>query len=255
MPTRRVPRFTVGAALIVAALAGCAGSRLSPDTPAGIRLEGVWRLNRGTSDDPGKIIDAMRAEALKRMRRAMGASSAPPMTEGQGGQGRRGRRGQSGGQASQGATDDQQQERDEAAQQAAAAIAAPHFDPLRNSPTMHALTAILSRSDFLTVHQAPEQMVFDYGTTVRRYTPGGHSVVSSETGVADQKSGWKAKAYVIDVRPQVGPEVTEEYELSPDGKHLLLKLQIGSFDLPKINLTRVYDPTGEVVPHARPSNE
>jgi hypothetical protein len=254
MPILRVPRFTVGAALIVAALAGCAGSRLSPDTPAGIRLEGVWRLNRGASDDPGKVIDAMRAEALKRMRRSIGASAAsPPMTAG--GQGRRGRRGQSGGQASQGATDDQQQERDEAAQQAAAAIAAPHFDPLRNSPTMHTLTAILGRSDFLTLHQAPDQMVFDYGTTVRRYTPGGHSVVSSETGVADQNSGWKSKAYRIDVKPQVGPEVTEEYGLSPDGKHLILKLQIGSFDLPKINLTRVYDTTGEVVPHTRPSNE
>jgi hypothetical protein len=202
---------------------------------------------------PGSSL-ALRAEALKRMRRAIGASSAPPpMTGGQGGQGRRGRRGQSGDQGSQGATDDQQT-RDEAAQ-AAAAIAAPHFDPLRNSPTMHALTAILSRSDFLTVHQGPDQMVFDYGTTVRRYTPGGHSVVSSETGVADQKSGWKSKAYVIYVKPQVGPEAIEEYELSPDGKHLVLKLQIGSFDLPKINLTRVYDPTGEVVPHARPSNE
>jgi len=255
MPILRVPRFTVGAALIVAALAGCVGSRLSPDTPTGVRLQGVWRLNRGASDDPGKIIDAMRAEALKRMRRAIGASSAPPpMTgDGQGGQGRRGRRGQSGGQASQGPTDDPQRQ-DEAAQQAAA-IAAPHFDPLRNSPTMHALTAILGRSDFLTIRQSPDQMVFDYGTTVRRYTPGGHSVVSSETGVADQNSGWNSKAYFIDVKPQIGPEVTEEYGLSPDGKHLVLKLQIGSFDLPKVKLTRVYDPTGEVVPHARPSNE
>jgi hypothetical protein len=254
MPILRVPRFTVGAALMVAALAGCAGSRLSPDTPTGVRLEGVWRLNRGESDDPGKIIDTMRAEALKRMRRAIGASSAPPpMTGGQGGQGRRGRRGQSGDQGSQGATDDTQA-RDDAAQ-AAAAIAAPHFDPLRNSPTMHALTAILNRSDFLTVRQSPDKMVFDYGTTVRTYTPGGHSVVSSETGVADQNSGWKNKAYRIDVRPQIGPEVTEDYGLSPDGKHLVLKLQIGSFDLPKVNLTRVYDPTGEVVIHARPSNE
>lgn len=252
MPMLRVPRFTVGATLIVAALAGCAGSRLSPDIPAGVRLEGVWRLNRGASDDPGKVIDAMRAEALKRMRRAIGASAAPPPMSG--GQGRRGRRGQSGDQGSQGGSDDQQA-REEAAQQAATAIAGPHFDPLRRSPTMHALTAILSRSDFLTVRQTPDQMVFDYGTTVRRYTPGGHSVVSSETGVADQNSGWKSKAYVIDVKPQVGPEVTEEYGLSPDGKHLVLKLQIGSFDLPKINLTRVYDPTGEVVPTARPSND
>jgi hypothetical protein len=257
MPILRAPRFTVGAALIVTALAGCVGSRLSPDTPAGVRLEGVWKLNRGVSDDPGPIIEAMRAEALKRMRRSMGASAAPPPSVGGGGQGHRGRRGQSGGQGGQGGTasDDQQVQQDEATQQAAAAMANPHFDPLRNSPTMHALTAILHRSDFLTVHQAPDQVVFDFGTTIRKYSPGGHSVVSSETGVADQNSGWKSRGYVIDVKPQVGPEVTEEYGLSPDGRQLVLKLKIGSFDLPKVNLTRVYDRAGEVVPNARPSNE
>jgi hypothetical protein len=120
---------------------------------------------------------------------------------------------------------------------------------------MHALTAFLSRSDFLTVRQGPDQIMFDYGVTVRKYTPGGHSVVSSETGVADQNSGWKSKEYVIDIKPQLGPKVTEEYGLSPDGRQLVVKLYIASFDLPKVNLTRVYDPTGQVVPNARPSNE
>jgi hypothetical protein len=91
--------------------------------------------------------------------------------------------------------------------------------------------------------------------TVRKYTPGGHSVVSSETGVADQNSGWKSKEYVIDIKPQLGRKVTEEYGLSPDGRQLVVKLHIASFDLPKVNLTRVYDPTGQVVPNARPSNE
>jgi hypothetical protein len=253
MPSVRAWRSIVCAALSVVALAGCFGSRLSPEQPPGVRLEGVWKLNRAVSDDPQKIIDTMRAEALKRIRRAIGASASQPMNTGQGGQGRRGRRGQSGGQA--GPTDDQQQAQDEASQQAAAAIASPHYDPLRNSPTMHAFTAILNRSDYLKLRQTAERVSFDFGVTVRTYTPGEHSVVSSETGVADQNSGWKSKEYVIDVKPQLGPEVTEAYGLSPDGKQLVMKLTIASFDLSKITLTRVYDSTGEVVPRARPSNE
>jgi hypothetical protein len=252
MPILRANGLIVCAGLTVAvALAGCVSS-LAPKEPAGVRLQGVWKLNRAASDDPQKVIDKMRAEALKRIRRELGTSAQPPMNADQG-QGRRSRRGQPGGQAAgQGGTgSDDQQGRDEVAQM----VAGPHYDPLRNSPMMHALSAILSRSDFLTVRQAPDQMVFDYGATVRNYTPGGHSVVSSETGVADQNSGWTGKEYVIDIKPQLGPRVTEEYGLSPDGRQLIVKLHIASFDVSKVNLTRVYDPTGQAVPNARPSNE
>jgi hypothetical protein len=252
MPIPRAQLSIVCAALSVVALAGCFGSRLSPEAPPGVRLQGVWKLNRGASDDPQKVIDTMRAEALKRMRRAIGSSGQTPMSPGQP---RQGRRAPTRGDQGPVPSEDQQQQAREEAQQAAAVIASPHFDALRNSPTMHALRDILNRSDFLTVRQAPEQLVFDYGVTVRRYTPGGHSVVSSETGVADQNSGWKGKTYAIDVKPQLGPEVTEEYGLSPDGKQLVLKVEIASFDLSKITLTRVYDAASEVVPTARPSNE
>ncbi|MGH8322804.1 MAG: hypothetical protein ACRETD_03230, partial [Steroidobacteraceae bacterium] len=131
----------------------------------------------------------------------------------------------------------------------------PGTDPLRNSPMMHALTEILQRSDYLTVRQSADQVAFDYGTTVRSYTPGGHSVVSSENGVADQTSGWKSKEYVIDIKPQLGPQVLEEYGLSPDGKQLVVTAHIGPFDLSKVNLKRVYDTAGAVVPNSRPSND
>lgn len=245
----RAPVSLVCAALLGAAvLTGCLGARLSPETPTGVRLQGVWKLNRAASDDPQKTIDALRAEALKKIRRAMNAP--PPTTvSGPGGGGQRGRggRGGRGGQGSEGPVE-QTPDDLQVMQQPG-----PGMDPLRNSPTMHLLREVLQRSDYLTIRQSADQMAFDYGTTVRSYTPGGHSVVSSENGVADQTSGWKGREYAVHIKPQLGPLLVEEYGLSPDGKQLIVKTHIGPFELQKVNLTRVYDATGAVVPNSRPS--
>jgi hypothetical protein len=242
MPIPRAPKSLVCAALLMTvALAGCFGTRLGADAPNGARLQGVWRLNRTASEDPQKIIDKMRAEALKKIHRAMNAPPPIPMDSPR----RRGQ-GPNGVGANQQAQDDLQIQSQQQG---------PGGDPLRNSPMMHELRGILQRSDYLTIKQSADQLTFDYGSTVRSYSPGGHSVVSSENGVADQSSGWSGKQYVIDVKPQLGPRVTEEYQLSPDGKQLIVKLHIGPFELSKVDLTRVYDATGAVVPNTGPSND
>jgi hypothetical protein len=227
--------------LVILTLAGCIGSHLAPEAPKGVQLQGVWRLNRAASDDPQKIIDKLRAEAQKKLNRAM---NAPPPMENQGGpqQRRRGPVGNAG-------VSDQPTPDELRAQQV------PGMDPLRNSPTMHELRAILQRSDFLTIRQSPDQVGFDYGITVRSYTPGGHSVVSSENGVADQTAGWSGKQFEINIKPQLGPQVLEDYELSADGKQLIVTSRIGPFELSRVLLKRVYDATGAVVPNSRPSND
>src|SRR6059058_130891 len=55
-----MPIVRAGAVLLCTAaattLAGCAGSRLSPDAPAGVNLAGAWKLNRAAGDDPQKEI-------------------------------------------------------------------------------------------------------------------------------------------------------------------------------------------------------
>jgi hypothetical protein len=73
--------------------------------------------------------------------------------------------------------------------------------------------------------------------------------------VGDQTSGWKGRAYVIEVKAQNGPAMTEDYELSPDGKELVTKLHIGSSELPAVNLTRVYRPADQAAPHQFPIND
>jgi len=130
-----------------------------------------------------------------------------------------------------------------------------HGDPLRRSPMAHILEAAVARGDFLTIRQGPGEFVLDYGTTRRTFTPGAHSVVSTEGGVGDQTSGWNGRQYVIVIRGQMGPDVTESYGLSDDGKHLVQKLHIGEAELPAVNLTRVYNPTNEAVPRQVPDSD
>jgi len=223
------------------ALSGCLGSRLEPEAQPGVHIAGIWKLNRAASDDPQKITTALRTEAEKKIRRAMNAAPPPTVYGGGGGQGQ-GRRRRGGGSSSE-------------PEDVIPLGPGPGFggDPLRNSPTMHALREVLNRGDYLTIRQSPEQMSFDYGNYSRSYTPGGRSVVSSETGVADQTSGWDARQYVVNIRPQLGPAMVEEYGLSPDGKQLIVKIHIGPFELQKVNLTRVYDATTAVVPNSGPS--
>src|SRR6185437_14717267 len=234
MPILRLPIAVCVAVLAAVTLTGCIGPSFKPDAPPGVHLEGVWKLDRAASDDPQKVITVMRAEALKKIRRAMN-TPPPPTASSNGGQRRRG------GSAANSA-DVEESPMEPFPQQG------PGGDPLRNSPTMHALREVLQRGDYMTIRESPDQVSFDYGNYKRSYTPGGHSVVSSENGVADQTSGWDGKEYVISIRPQLGPDIVEQYGLSPDGKQLVVKTRIGPFELQKVELTRVYDATTSAVP-------
>ena len=234
MPTGRATLVLLCSAL----LAGCAGARLAADAPPGVNLAGAWKLDHSASDDPQKILEHMRAEAIK----ILGRPQQPVLTMPAHG----GRPGQTPAQNPDNGPDTV------LAQPAAPGL---HFDPLRRSPMAHVIATTVARGDFLTVRQGPGEFVLDYGSSRRTFTPGQHSVVSAEGGVGDQTSGWKGRDYVIEVKAQNGPLVTEEYGLSPDGKELLAKLHIGSGELPAVSLTRVYRPTDESAPHQLPNND
>jgi len=241
MLTVRATGVLLCAAAIV--LPGCAGSRPAEEAPPGVNLAGAWKLDHGAGDDPQKILDNMRAEALK----ILGHPPQPQQVVGS--PNRPGRQGQ--GQA---------QSPDTPATPAEAAYAqlapgTPRADPLRHSPMAHVIMNSVARGDFLTVRQSPGEFVLDYGSSRRSFTPGQHSVVSTESGVGDQTSGWKGHAYVIEVKAQQGPRVTEEYALSPDGKQLLAKLHIASAELPAVSMTRVYIPTNQSAPQQLPTSD
>lgn len=227
--------LAASAALLASQLAGCA-TGFKADAPAGVSLAGTWRLDHAKSDDPQVVINTMRTEALKQMQKlglaqeralaqldtARGAGGAGPVQSGE-----------------QVFSPDQ---------------SSPRADPLRRSPMMHVLAEAIERGDFLTVRQSSDELVLDYGSSVRSFTPGGRSVVSAENGVADRTSGWKGHQYVIRDKAQMGPSVVETYELSPDAQHLLETLHIGPYELPAIELKRVYD-HAEAAPRQPPNTD
>ena len=232
-------------ACAAAALAGCAGSPKA-EAPAGAGLGGNWKLNHALSDDPQQVIAKMRAQALKIIARASSGTDEVP----RGGPGGRGGAGRGGGAQSPEVNPALMPD-----EPAPGGRGAHRPDPLRYSPMMHALAAVLARGDFLTVRQSSEELVFEYGTTARSFTPGARSVVSAETGVADQVSGWEGRDYVINIKPQLGPNIVDRYGPSSDGQRLIEKLRIGPAELPTVALTRVYERTTETAPRAPPTTD
>jgi hypothetical protein len=206
-------------------LASCAGSRTSDSPPGGMSLAGTWRLDPAASDDPQKILSHMRAQALKIINRNIAQAQA---------------RVDAGSALPDTATIDPGSLR---------------RDPLRRSTAAHILREVIGRGELLTIHQSPDQIVFDFGTSRRSFTPGAHSVVSAEGGVGDQHSGWSGHGYLIVIKAQQGPEMTDAYDLSADGKQLVEKLHISSYELPAVDLKRVYNLTTDATPHQLPTSD
>ena len=225
-------RITAPIAGLMLALSGCGGlSSLGPGAPPGVDLAGVWRLNPAASDDPRKVFERLRP------RGPSGSDSPTP------GSGRRSRRG---GQDSSPAGG--------AGQQAAEDPYA-NVIPMPRSPLPFIPNSDLLRNEVLAIKQRPDSFVLDYGTSVRRLTPGARSVVSVPGGVADQSTGWNGREFVIQIRSQVGPDVTEQYSLSQKsgGKQLIVKMRLSGWRFPTVELTRVYDPAAGAEPRSFPS--
>ena len=233
--------------LTAAALCGCVSTPLAPETPAGVDLSGNWMLDAQASQNPQPMIDQIQQALMKRMRRA-----GPPMDESEddpdvpgdagperGGSTRRNPNGPASGR------------RAGAPPGAGTNAMRAHFIMRRSSyeialgPQLHVTG--------LTIEQAPARLVFSRGEWRRTFTPGAQSVVSVADGVADQRSGWSGRDYVIEVKPQVGPRVIERYGLSADNRQLVEHFTLTDEGLPKLEFTRVYV-RGTPPPRALPTS-
>ncbi|MEP7247373.1 MAG: hypothetical protein ABI885_27330 [Gammaproteobacteria bacterium] len=239
--------------LAAGALCACGGLKtLNPEAPAGVNLAGTWKLNRQASDDPQAMLDRMRQEAMKHMRRRGYGDPNDPFNDemddgiddgtrqqgrspdGSGGSGRsRGQRGPS---------QSQTPERDNELR----------GRYMQRSTYGKALGGQLNLEGF-TIEQTPSRISFIGSDWRRSFTPGTLSVVSVADGVADQSSGWEGREYVIEVRPQVGPRVLERYGLSADNHQLVEKITLQEEGLPKLEFTRVYEP-GVLTPRGAPTS-
>ena len=180
MPSYRVSAVPLCATVLIvaAALTACATSRLSSELPPGVHLAGDWKIDTPRSDDLGKAVDELRAQAEKarrarESRQAQGASVGTGVGTGLG--------------------------------------------PTRGSP-VDELMSNVPRGDYLRISVSASSFTVASGDSSDQYTPGLQSEISAEQGDAQQISGWKGADYVIDTRPQWGAEVIQRYGLTKDGK-------------------------------------
>lgn len=121
-------------------------------------------------------------------------------------------------------------------------------------PPLDIQTAALAAGDWLQLTHRDDELVIANANGSRSYTPGQHSVVSVETGVADQSSGWKGRGYTIEIKPQIGPRSVEHYELSPDGRQLIVHIEFDAEGPNKaLKVVRVYDRTSTIPQHGPPA--
>jgi hypothetical protein len=216
-------------ALLCACVGACAGAgRLGATAPAGVNLAGSWKLDHGASDDPEKIYDKIRRQRAARYEEEV---PAPQRQRGQG----------AGGADANSALSVEAQ--------TAAIIATSHLDPFDMG-----VFGTIPRADVITIRQSADEIHISDGITNRSFTAGARSVVSVPEGVADQHSGWKGHAYVIDVKAQAGPETVERYQLSDDGQHLIADIRSTGGNMPSIKIKRVYDRVNGA-PNVAPTND
>jgi len=68
--------------------------------------------------------------------------------------------------------------------------------------------------------QGPGEFALDYGTSQRSFTPGAAQCRIGAERLWQTKPRVERPGVLISVRAQLGPDVTERYGLSADGKHL-----------------------------------
>jgi len=119
-----------------------------------------------------------------------------------------------------------------------------------NSP-VDELMSNVPQGDYLKIKVSPSTFTVISGDSSDDYTPGLESEISAETGDAEQISGWKGAAFVVDTRPELGAEIIQTYTLAKDGS-LTMTLRLTGRGT-KFTFTRVYDRTTQIAPLAPPT--
>lgn len=224
-------------------LTGCVVGRLSAAAPAGYTLAGIWKLDPAHSDNVRQVLARHRPHRHQRKQsrrsgRGMGAHSGAYPGRGSG---------RNPGQDS-GRRPGTQQGPDTPQGPGGDADMGPPRLAFGAGPDNPILQLAALQGDYLTIRQQPSGLSFDNGDTTRSFIPGMHSVISVPSGVADQRSGWKGRQYVIEITPQEGPRIVERYALSPDGRQLIAHIRVASSGhMPTLHLVRTYDRTSHVI--------
>jgi hypothetical protein len=214
---------TFGGGLMLASLGGCMMAHVHELPPPNYSIAGVWELNPALSSDPKKVLAAVQPVPPAGPGAAKGPAPAPEVINDP--------------------TTDLPPIDTTAGHEGQAVY---HSDAAndRNAyrPPLDFQNNALLGGQWLKIRQTDTEVGIANAATDRSFTPGERSVISVPSGVADQVAGWSGRDFLIDVRPQIGPEVRETYTLSPDGRQLLVKINVASEGRNRaMNVTRVYD--------------
>ncbi len=226
------PLTSVALSLAIAAfaVAGCATT--SDQAPPGLSLAGTWKLNPQLSTNTRKALQQLVPKAPRNRSGSPNGEDTADSSAGAGGGG-------PGPDTGPGPGTGQRYRSRTAPSEGDENFGIPIDISLQRS--------VLSGGDYLRIQQRPDEFVVWNGDTTNSYVPGEKSVVSVPSGVADQRSGWKGREYRIEIRPQVGPRVTESFRLSKDGRQLIETIVVGSEGrVRRLEVTRVYDPATDV---------
>jgi hypothetical protein len=236
----------VGAPLCAAAItllaAGCASSHFSSRPPARAAIAGDWKLDWASSDRLSVVLARLATEsqrAAREQRRFQGqqASSGEVPEEGpeEGGRVHR-RRQQPSGSA-------------EPSQEFGSQDVG---GPGPSSKAKQEFLASVPAGDYLKLVASATSFTVVAGDSTNQYSPGIESVIESSSGEATQISGWRGGAYVIDTKPQLGPELIQRFEIAKNGK-LAMTIQMRGKGA-DVTFTRLYDRTTRLAPLAPPTN-
>jgi hypothetical protein len=223
------PRFCVRTLCGCLLLAGLGACSMAPSVhelpPPNYSISGVWEINAALSTDADKILASLQPKP--RGERGGGKGPAPgqpapevindpttdlpPIDISNGGRGRMYGNGN-------------EDERN-----------------LYHPPIDFQTNALLG-GQWLKIDQTDSEVRISNAAASRSFTPGEKSVVSVTSGVADQVAGWSGRKFVVHVSPQIGPKVEETYSLSPDGRQLVVKIDVSSEGRNKaMKVVRTYD--------------
>lgn len=224
MPSR--PRlFALCAASLTLVLSGCASGRLAVTAPPGVRLSGDWALDPAASEDTGQVIARLRAQLGKALhaqrRRAAQDGLGVPVRREPG--------------APSGDSDEQSEGGGQDRRESGPRPLGPAVPP--GSALVQEFLSNVP-ADELTIAVTPGSVTVIGANSSQQYTPGLQTAIEWGQISAEQMSGWQGRRYVIDTRPQWGPEVTQSYGLTPDGKLVVtLRMRGAGIDA---TLTRRY---------------
>lgn len=221
VPTHPVRALCLCAATFAVTLSGCAADRLKTVAPRDApRLAGNWTLDPSTSEPLHTAVIRLQTQLRGLMRRARHAARAAEHS-------RRAPR------ASEPPRQDRDHdERTPPATDTPAGEAGPLQEPgvevsapLFGAAWMREFIARVPVGDYLGIGIAPGVFTVRSAGGSQQCDLGVPTAVTFGEGTADQTCGWRGSDFLIELRPRIGPELTERFALEPGGE-LMMSLHL-----------------------------